>query len=149
VKKCFKITGHPIYCPVDAAVCIIHRTTLLGVPATYPVGVWSSHTTSYRFLKSREVSEVMRSSVDMAYPDPNHYLRINRHLIVPHSNRVTAAVCLQKGGANNDEIAFRLRWLPSSVPTYLRDCFQSIGDTLERTIQGAMKLTFSSSPSPS
>ena len=149
VKKRFKITGHPIYCPVDAAVCIIHRTTLLGVPATYPVGVWSSHTTSYRFLKSREVSEVMRSSVDMAYPDPNHYLRINRHLIVPHSNRVTAAVCLQKGGANNDEIAFRLRWLPSSVPTYLRDCFQSIGDTLERTIQGAMKLTFSSSPSPS
>jgi hypothetical protein len=122
---------------------------MLGVPDNCPIGVWSSGTMSYHFLKSREVSEVVCRSVDLAYSNRNHYMRINRHLIVPHSNRVTAAVCLQKGGANNDKIAFRLRWLPSYVPTYLRDCFQSIGDTLERTIEGAMMLTFSSSSSPS
>ena len=73
-------------------------------------------------------------------------MRINRKRIVPHSNRVTAAVCLQKGGAENDEIAFKLRWHPTSVPTYLRECFQSIGATLEKAIAGVMKVTFASSP---
>ena len=95
------------------------------------MGVWSSGSSSYKFLKDSDVRDVMRFSVDLAYPDSNHYMRLHRHLIVPHSNRVTAAVCLQKGGAGNDEIAFKLRWHPTSVPTYLRDCFQAVGDTLK------------------
>mmetsp|Transcript_4851 Transcript_4851/g.11526 ORF Transcript_4851/g.11526 Transcript_4851/m.11526 type:complete len:423 (-) Transcript_4851:118-1386(-) len=145
VKKKFRVTGHPIFCPVDAAVSIIHRKTLLGVPVFEPIGVWSERSASYRFVSSSDVTEVMRASCDMAYPDPGHYMRLHRNQIVPHSNRVTAAVCLQRGGASNDDIAFKLRWHLTSVPTYLRDCFQAIGPILERAITGAMKMTFSSS----
>jgi len=43
----------------------------------------------------------MQAACDMAYPDPNHYMRRNR--IVPHSTQVTAAVCLPRGGASNDD----------------------------------------------
>jgi len=149
VKKKFQWTGHPIFCPVDAAVSIILRKTLLGVPSDHPIGVWQDTKkggSSYQFVIGKDVSAVMRNACDLAYPNPNHYMRINRKRIVPHSNRVTAAVCLQKGGAENDEIAFKLRWHPTSVPTYLRECFQSIGATLEKAIAGVMKVTFASSP---
>ena len=84
----------------------------------------------------------MHHAVDLAYPDPAHYMQKHKHLVLPHSNIVTAAVCLQRGGASNDKIAFKLRWHPTSVPTYLRDCFQSIGDTLQKSVTGVMKMTF-------
>ena len=144
-RKKYRATGHPIFCPVDAAVKIIHRAALLGVPANEPIGVWSEDTSSYRFIHARDVTSVMRTSVDLAYPDPQHYMRINRHRVVPHSNRVTAAVALFKAGASNDEIAFKLRWHPNSVPTYLRACFHSLGDMLESYITGALQLTFAPS----
>ena len=149
VKKRFRLTDHPIFCPVGAAVSIILQKTILEVPDNYPIGVWSQDGTSYKFLHARVVTEVMRTSCDLAYPNPAHYMRLHRNQIVPHSNRVTAAVCLQKGGASNDEIAFKLRWHLTSVPTYLRDCFQSIGGILEKAILGAMALTFSSVPTSS
>lgn len=144
VRRKFKVTGHPIFDPVDAAVSIIQRQLFLNVPADQPIGVWSVDGHNYRFLMDRQVTQVMRMACDLAYPDPNHYMRRHRDRIVPHSNRVTAAVCLQQGGASNDEIAFKLRWHLSSVPTYLRDCFQAIGDTLTKAVRGALKMAFSS-----
>ena len=72
---------------------------------------------NYRFLKDSGVRKVMQASVVGAYPDPTHYMRIHIKRVVPHSNGVTAAICLKQGGAHNDEIA---RWHVSSVPTYLR-----------------------------
>jgi hypothetical protein len=74
-----------------------------------------------------------------AYPDPQHYLRLHIERLVPHSNQVTVAVCLQMGGASNDEIAFRLRWKVGSVPSYLRECFQEVGSIMLSTLQGAFK----------
>jgi hypothetical protein len=74
-----------------------------------------------------------------AYSDPTHYLRIHIDRLVPHSNRVTAAVCLQMGGASHEDIAFRLRWKVGSVPTYLRECFQEVGPIMSSTLQGAFK----------
>jgi hypothetical protein len=73
------------------------------------------------------------------YVDPNHYLRIHIERLVPHSNRVTAAVVLQMGGASISDIAFRLRWNEASVPTYLRECFQDVGSIMEQAISGAFK----------
>ena len=61
-------------------------------------------------------------------------MRINVNRICPHSNRVTAAVCLQKGGASNDDISFRLRWHPTPVPTYLRSCFDAIGEKMYKVL---------------
>jgi hypothetical protein len=52
---------------------------------------------------------------------------------------VMAAVCLHMGGASIDDIAFRLRWHASSVPTYLRECFQDVGAVMEQAVSGAFK----------
>ena len=145
VRRKFAVTGHPIFDPVDAAVSIIQRQLFLEVPSTHPIGVWSSSPSQFRFLKDREVTKIMRKACEWAYPDPKHYMRLHIKRIVPHSNRVTAAVCLQQGGASNDEIAFKLRWHLTSVPTYLRDCFQAVGDTLAKSVQGVFKMAFSSS----
>jgi hypothetical protein len=145
-KRRFLLNAHPIFDPVDAGVSIIHRANLIGVPCDEPIGVWRPSTTttiSYRFVKDSDVSRIMREACMHAYQDPAHYMRQHIHQIVPHSNRVTAAVCLKNGGAQNDEIAFKLRWHPTSVPTYLRDCFQAVGTAMEQTIQGALSMTFS------
>ena len=95
-KRRFLLTAHPIFDPVDAAVSIIHRTNLMGVPFDEPIGVWSPSMTipfPYRFVRDSDVSRIMREACEHAYPDPAHYMRQHIQQIVPHSNRVTAAVC--------------------------------------------------------
>jgi DNA-binding NarL/FixJ family response regulator len=65
-------------------------------------------------------------------------MRLNILQIVPHSNRNTAALSLKLGGATDKEIAFRLGWHVSSVPTYLQECFQLVGALVQTTpLQGA------------
>ena len=135
-------TGHPIFDPLAAAVCIVHRAVLLNVPLHEPMGVWSPNGRTYKFLKDTDVAFVMRAAVVGAYPDPAHYMRQHIHQIVPHSNRVTAAVSLKQGGASNDDIAYRLRWNPKSVPTYLRDCFGAVNADLAKALNGSMALAF-------
>jgi hypothetical protein len=85
----------------------------------------------------------MREACLRAYPDPEHYTHRHIQQIVPHSNRVTAAVCLKNGGARDDVIAFKLRWHPTSVPTSFRDCFQAVSTAMEQKIQGALSMKFS------
>ena len=111
---------------------------MLKVPYNEPVGV-STSKGKYRFLRDYDVKRHMQQACIDAYPDEKHYMRQHIHRVVPHSNRVTAAVCLQQGGAHNDEIAFRLRWDVTSVPTYLRDCFQAVGNTLQKLICGMLR----------
>jgi hypothetical protein len=135
----FSWTDDAILDPVDAAVSIIHRADILRVPSSMPIGIYSKTSSVYHFLRDYHIRDVMRGMCILAYPDPAHYLRIHLNRLVPHSNRVTAAVCLQMGGASNDEIAFRLRWKVDSVPTYLRECFQEIGSIMLSTLQGAFK----------
>jgi hypothetical protein len=138
----FRRTGHPYLDPVDASVSIFRRAHSLRVPSDEPLGVYCSDRTAstpYSFIADAIVKRVMQQACKLAYPDPSHELRIKIHRIVAHSNRVTAAVCLQQGGATIDEIAFRLRWQPGSVPTYLRECFQGVGDILQKAIVGIFK----------
>jgi hypothetical protein len=135
----FSRTADAILDPVDAAVSIIHRADILRVPLSMPLGIYSRDSTTYIFLRDYHIRDVMRGMCILAYPDPSHYLRVHIKRLVPHSNRVTAAVCLQMGGASNEEIAFRLRWKVDSVPTYLRECFQEIGGIMLSTLQGAFK----------
>ena len=147
--KKYKWLGHSIFCPVGAAISIIHRALLLRIPSDEPIGAWSPDDgSSFRFVHATHVTSVMRDSVVMAYTNPNHYLRINISRICPHSNRVPAAVCLQRAKATNDEIAFKLRWHPTSVPTYLRDCFDEVGEALEDAFQDVMNITFPLESSP-
>jgi hypothetical protein len=74
-----------------------------------------------------------------AYPDASHYLRIHMHRLVPHSNCITAAVCLKMDGATDEEITFHLCWHITSVPTYLCECFQEVGSIMSNTLVGAFK----------
>jgi hypothetical protein len=92
-------------------------------------------------LRATHVTSIMRMACRLAYPNPAHYMGIHESRIVAHSNRVTAACCLKAGGATDEEIAFRLRWQPGSVPTYLRECFHGIGKIMSLAIQGAMLST--------
>jgi hypothetical protein len=118
---------------------IFLRARLLRVPITFPLGVFI-HTTKpghFKFLTGKHVQETLRLGCTLAYPDPQHYLRRNITCLVAHSNRVTAAVCLRLGGADIPTIAFKLRWSVASVETYLRDCYQLVGDALAATVRGA------------
>jgi hypothetical protein len=82
----------------------------------------------------------MRAACKAAYPDAKHYMRIHINRLVSHSNRVTAAVALRAAGQSIADIAFRLRWKAESVETYLRECYQCIGDLTPKAITGAANL---------
>jgi hypothetical protein len=82
----------------------------------------------------------MRSACLSAYPNPDHYLRRHITSLVTHSMRVTAAVALAQAGISIEDIAFRLRWSPQSVTTYLRDCTHQIGRLTHAAIVGALSL---------
>jgi hypothetical protein len=135
----FQSTNDSILDPVAAAISCFHRADLLGVPLWEPIGVFGSAVGKYAFLRDYHLTRVMRKACEWAYPDSNHYMRLNILQIVPHSNRITAAVSLKLGGASDEEIAFRLRWHVSSVPTYLRECFQLVGALVQTTLQGAYR----------
>ena len=79
----------------------------------------------------------MQQACILAYPDPNHYLRLHIHLLMSHSNRITAAVVLHNAGEEPPIIAFRLRWSVETVRFYLRDCFKAIGRLTEQALRGA------------
>jgi hypothetical protein len=139
VRK-FSTTTDSLLDPVDAAVSLVHRANILRLPDDEPIGVYGTASTrTYFFLRDSHIRTALREMCVQTYPDPTHYLRINITRLVPHSNRVTAAVCLHMGGASIADIAFRLRWHVSSVPTYLRECFQDVGGIMQTAIQGAFK----------
>jgi hypothetical protein len=137
----FRSTNDPILNPVAAAVSCIHRADLLGIPDWEPIGAFGS-VSSRSFLRDYHITRVMQKSCLWAYPDPTHEMRLQIKCIVPHSNRITAAVALKLGGAADEEIAFRLRWHVSSVPTYLRECFHQVGAIIEQALTGAYRTSF-------
>ena len=140
VIRKFEATSDKILDPLAAAVSILRRADILLVPRNEPMGVYTTTgSTQFRFLRDYHITPILRQMCRLAYPDPTHYLRIHIDRLVPHSNRVTAAVCLKMGGATDEDIAFRLRWNIASVPTYLRECFQEVGTIMTSTLQGAFK----------
>ena len=104
------------------------------------MGVYSAGL-SYKYLRSEHVVRILRAACIGAYPNPNHYLRQHIHRLVSHSVRVTAAVCLQQGGLDEHEIAYKLRWAVGSVPKYLRDCWQNVGRLMEITVTSILNRT--------
>ena len=127
--------------PIIACVNILRRAHLLSIPPHEPLGQFRNLQGGVDCLRATHVTSIMRMACRLAYPNPAHYMRIHESRIVAHSNRVTVACCLKAGGATDEEIAFRLRWKPGSVPTYLRECFHGIGNIMSLAIQGAMLST--------
>jgi hypothetical protein len=126
--------------PIIACINILRRASLLAILKHEPLGQFRNYLKGRNdCLRATHVTNVMRLACRLAYPDAKHYMRIHELRIVAHSNRVTAACCLKAGGTTDEEIAFRLRWQPGSVPTYLRECFQGIGDIMSQAIKGALR----------
>ncbi len=107
-----------------------------------PLGLFQVSPTAVGFLWAPHIVHVMRSACIVAYPDPNHYLRRNITLLVTHSMHVTTTVALAQAGISIEDIAFRLRWSPQSVTTYLCNCTQQIGSLTHASIvAGGLVLT--------
>jgi hypothetical protein len=139
IRKFRRIPNAP-FDPIIATINIIRRAHILAIPAHEPLGQCRHPSRSVNsLLFDRHVRDTMRMACKLAYPDPTHCCRIHVLGLVAHSNRVTAALCLKLGGASNEDIAFRLRWHLLSVPTYLRECFNGIDETMMQAIQGAIK----------
>jgi hypothetical protein len=133
--------GRDFLCPVDAAICILRRAFMLGIPSHEPIGAFRKDPTGrYTFLKSQDIISTMRKVVIRTYPDPNHFLRVNISQIVAHSNRITAALALHAHGKDAQDIANRLRWDVRTVKHYLRECQSQIGDLTSAAIEGALAL---------
>ena len=139
IRKYTRLPAAP-FDPVIVAINLLRRAYLLQIPSLEPLGQFRTQSlTTNSMLLDRHVRDVMRQACRLAYPDPEHYCRLHISGIVAHSNRVTAALCLHLGGASNEEIAFRLRWHVSSVPTYLRECFNGIDTIMQTAICGAFQ----------
>jgi hypothetical protein len=55
----FQGLDHPIFNPVDAIVSIFRRAQFLPVPTEEPLGVFSTNSSSYKFLKDTSICKVM------------------------------------------------------------------------------------------
>jgi hypothetical protein len=139
IRKYKRLPG-ATFDPVVTGINIIRRAHILGVPAHEPVGQYrriGSSTNS--LLQDSDIRNNLRLACRLAYPDPRHYCRLHIQGLVAHSTRVTAALCLKLGGATDEDIAFRLRWHISSVPTYLRECFDGIDTAMKTAITGVFR----------
>jgi hypothetical protein len=135
----FQRTDDPILDPVATAVSCIHCADLFQLPLWEPIGAFGAFSCSPAFLRDYHISNIMCKACEWAYPNPNHYMRVHIMNIVPHSNCITAAVSLKLDGASDEDIVFRLRWHVSSVPMYLRECFDQVGTIVLTTLAGAYR----------
>lgn len=134
----FGRVSNTFLCPVRRAASIVSRAVSLGVPPHFPIGVYRNDSSgSFHFLDGNIIQNTMHAACIIAYPDPNHYMRIHLDRLVTHSNRVTACVALKNAGVDIDDIAFRVCWSPESICFYTRDCFKTIGPFTEMAIIGA------------
>jgi hypothetical protein len=83
----------------------------------------------------------MHAACTAAYPDPMHYMHLNIKCLVSHSTSVIAAVAFRAAGLSIQDITYRLRWKAASVETYLRECYQSIGNVTQKAVTSTMPPT--------
>ena len=143
VIRKFAISGHPILCPVRAAISVCCRALALGSKKGDPLGVAripKNKRSDARtvFLTSNDVVRIMRRACLDAYPDPASYHHIHAHRIDAHSARVFAAMLLRNANVSIEDTAFRLRWQPESVEHYLRDCSGTIGTLTDAALKGSL-----------
>ena len=139
IRKYTRLLSAP-FDPVVTAINIIRRAHILGIPPNEPLGQYRNlGSTANSMLRDSDIRNHLRLACRLAYPDPRHYCRIHILGLVAHSSHVTAALCLKLGGTSDEEIAFRLRWHVSSVPTYLRECFNGFDQVMQTAINGVFQ----------
>ena len=132
-RRRFTATHHHFLCPVKAAISILLRARHLDVRTHEPVGVFNYGRRnisgrSFQYLHgTQDICKTMRSVLRFGNVfDASHYLRKHEGLVVPHCNRVSAAVALDLSGWKHERIAFKLRWSPETVSHYIRDASDKV-----------------------
>jgi hypothetical protein len=126
---------------MKAAISLLQRANMLGIPDEFPIGAWcmpSQQPGEFTFIKGDDVKHVMREAWILGHPGPGHYMCKYIHLIQSYSNQVTAAVAMFNANVPMETIANHLRQSIESVKHYLRECTTKIRFLTERAIQGAM-----------
>lgn len=121
VRKFQRIHDHP-FCVVRATISLaLRRLNGLG-QLDEPLGMFLGPNNRRLCVRDWHLKKFFERACFLAHPNPNHYLRLNVHLLRSHSLRITAAVILHNAGVPIDDIKFRLRWYSNAVQQYLRDC---------------------------
>jgi hypothetical protein len=87
----FRKMGHPILCPVKAAVSILYRAQLLQVPHHEPISVFhqqdrkSCFKSGYTYPLNTDVTNEMHTTCHHTYLNKDHYMHKNHKLIMAHS----------------------------------------------------------------
>jgi len=113
----------PDVCPVSAALRIFQRAHRLQVPSGTPIAVYSSSSSTFRYITAKQVVAFLRRSAQVAFnlrPDDKS---LNRWTC--HSIRVTAANLLHRAKMSDSYIQTRLRWKSNTFLMYLRNTFYS------------------------
>ena len=124
-------------CPVAAALSVVARGQRLSPSPQAPLGFFRDRTNRLCTVRRSDMQKVMRDACILAYPDPNHCMRLNIHRILSHSIRVFACVALHNSGVPLDDICFRLRWNSDAVRLYIRDSPRLVDDLTQRALLGA------------
>jgi hypothetical protein len=110
---------------------------MLGRSKDLPLGAFLNTKGQHCTIHGKHMEHTIRASCEKAYPNPNHYLRINIKRLLSHSIRIFACVALQNIGVKLDDITYRLRWNSDAVNFYIRDCYRLIDDLTGKALLGA------------
>jgi hypothetical protein len=137
ITKQYRRQHKTALCPVKRAASIVLRAIQLQLPTVdAPLGLFIGDNGQRYTIRGPHVQAFLREACTLAYPDPNHYYRINIHLLQAHSIRITACVVLDNAGVPHNDIKFRLRWNSDAMNRYLRDGPRHIGDLTASALNG-------------
>ena len=108
----------PTFCPVKAAVRIIHQAVRLHVPHLPPIGVFRASTMHTYFITSSMTPKFLRTTAQHKH-GPLKPVDLKRWS--SHSIRVSAAVALHRARFMDSFIQTRLRWKSTAFLCYLRN----------------------------
>jgi hypothetical protein len=134
--RTFGKSPHLFLCPVKAGLAIIRRAHRLALPAMVPLGQYRAKNHHIKIITGEHVSDLLRDLCIAAYPDPEHYMRLNIHNLMSHSMRVTACVVLSNANVSLADICHRLRWNSDAVNLYIRDNLRFINETTYLAVLG-------------
>ena len=119
----YKDVDNPEFCPVHAALRIVHRAIRLKVPAEIPLGVFQSTKGVYKgkrcYITAKLTATFLRNVAQKVFKLKPTNPSLSRWSA--HSIRVTAANLLHRQGFADTYIQMRLRWKSDSFLGYLRN----------------------------
>lgn len=113
----------PDVCPVLAVLRISQRAHRLQVPPGTPIAVYSSSSSTFRYITAKQVVAFLRRSAQVAFNLRPNDKSLSRWTC--HSIRVTAANLLHRAKMSDSYIQTRLRWKSNTFLMYLRNTFYS------------------------